>query len=83
MEFNFPRAVKHKEKRKRLIEQRLVGLPVIVRTAEELSDVDSEIMGDVVKEGSFNKRLPCRHTYQQGNSLERPTTVLDLKANRV
>lgn len=49
MVFNFPSAVKHKEKREHLIEQRLVGLPVIVQTAVELSDVDSEIMADVVK----------------------------------
>lgn len=79
--FNFPSTVEHKEKREHLIEQWLVGLPVIVRTAVELSDVDSEIMGDIVKEGSFNKRFPCRHTYQQGNSLAHLTAVLDLKAN--
>lgn len=79
--FNFPSRVEHKEKREHLIERWLAGLPVIVWTAVELSDVDGEIMGHAVKEESFNKRFPCRHTYQQGNSSTRLTALLHSREN--
>lgn len=79
--FNFPSRVEHKEKQEHLIEQWLAGLLVIVVTAVELSDVDGEIMGCAVNEDSFNKRFPCRHTYQQENSSARLTALLHLREN--
>lgn len=71
--------MENKEKQESFIEQLLAGLPAIVWTAVEPSDVDGEIMVNVVKESEFNQRFPCRHAHQRENLSACLTTATDFK----